>query len=90
MNVMKTLWEIGVVCRFLLADSPSGPPFYFLKNANASVSGCMEDQEKDDEEWTDEEQESEASDGIGSFNFSGRRRRRHTAVRLGKLSLGKA
>lgn len=80
----------GEVWWFWLTDSPSGSPLYFLKNANAYVSGCMEDQEEDEEDEADEEQESEEFVGIGSFHFSGRRRRRHTAVKLGKLSLGKA
>lgn len=78
----------GEVCWFWLADSPPGSSLHFLKNANASVSGCMEDQEEEEE--ANEEHGSEEVVGIGSFHFSGRRRRRHTAVRLGKLSLGKA
>ncbi len=41
-------------------------------------------------EEVDEKLESEDFVGIGSFHFSGRRRRRHIAVKLGKLSLGKA
>lgn len=35
-------------------------------------------------------EESEECIGVGCFHFSGRRCRRHSAVRLGKLSLGKA
>lgn len=80
----------GEVCWFWLADSPSAPPLYSFKNANASVSACMEDQEEDEEEEANEEQGSEEFVCTGSFHFSWRRRRRHTAVRLGKLSLGKA
>lgn len=70
---------------FWLADSPSGSPLYFLKNVNASVSGCIEDQEEDEDEDADanEEQGSEGSFSRHSFHFPGRRCQRHQPSGLG-------
>lgn len=51
--------------------------------------GCMKDRGENEDKELYEEQGRKGSEGRQSFHFPGRRCRRHTAIRLGKLSLEK-